>query len=62
MSQVSISMRKIEEILRLKYEFGLPHRAIATSCGVSVIDIIGIRKLTHATNFAVSPLLLTQSV
>jgi transposase len=28
-------MRKIEEILRLKYEVGLPHRAIAKSCGVS---------------------------
>ena len=46
MSQVSISMRKIEEILRLKYEVGLPHRAIAASCGVSAIDITGIRSLT----------------
>jgi transposase len=28
-------MRKIEEILRLKYEAKLPHRAIAQSCGIS---------------------------
>jgi len=33
MSQASISMRKIEEILRLKYEVGLTHREIAQSCG-----------------------------
>jgi transposase len=35
MSQVRLSMRKIEEILRLKYEAKLSHRAIAQSCGVS---------------------------
>src|SRR3970282_2925937 len=35
MPQASLSMRKIEEILRLKFEVGLPHRAIAKSCGVS---------------------------
>lgn len=39
LSPVSIFMRKIEEMLRLKYEVGLPHRAITTSCGVSAIDI-----------------------
>jgi len=46
MSQVSISMRKIEEILRLKYEVGLPHRAIATSCGVSASTVS--EYVTHA--------------
>jgi transposase len=35
MSQKRLSMRKIEEILRLKYEAKLPHRAIAQSCGIS---------------------------
>lgn len=35
MSQERLSMRKIEEILRLKYEAGLTHRAIAQSCAVS---------------------------
>ena len=46
MSQVSISMRKIEEILRLKYEVGLSHRAIATSCGVSSSTVS--EYITHA--------------
>jgi len=35
MSQKRLSMRKIEEILRLKFEKGLTHREIARSCGVS---------------------------
>jgi transposase len=28
------SMRKIREVLRLKYELGLGHRAIAASCAI----------------------------
>ena len=32
MAQVRLSMRKIEEILRLKYESGLSHRAIGQRC------------------------------
>ena len=39
MQQKSLSMRKIEEILRLKYELGLTHRAIAKSCGVSTSTV-----------------------
>jgi transposase len=35
MAQVRLSMRKIEEILRLKYESGLSHRAIGQSCAIS---------------------------
>ncbi len=35
MVQESLSMRIIEEILRLKYQVGLSHRAIAKSCAVS---------------------------
>ena len=46
MSQTSLSMRKIEEILRLKFEIGLPHRAIAKSCGVSTSTVS--EYVTHA--------------
>ena len=46
MSQVSLSMRKIEEILRLKFEVELTHRAIAQSCGVSASTVS--EYITHA--------------
>ena len=46
MSQVRLSMRKIEEILRLKYETGLSHRAIAKSCSVSPSTVS--EYVTHA--------------
>ena len=46
MSQASLSMRKIEEILRLKYEVGLSHRAIAKSCRVSCSTVS--EYVTHA--------------
>ena len=46
MSQVRLSMRKTEEILRLKYEARLSHRAIAQSCGVSA-GTVG-KYVTHA--------------
>jgi len=39
-------MRKIEEILRLKYEVGLTHRAIAKSCQVSCSTVS--EYVTHA--------------
>ena len=39
MTQASLSMRKIEEILRLKYEAGLSNRAIAQSCQVSASTV-----------------------
>jgi len=32
MTQEKLSVRKIREILRLKYEVGLSHRAIARAC------------------------------
>lgn len=35
MAQARLSMRKIEETLRLKYGVGLTHRAIAQSCSIS---------------------------
>ena len=46
MSQERLSMRKIEEILRLKYEVGLTHRAIAQSCLVSPSTVS--EYVTHA--------------
>ena len=46
MSQERLSMRKIEEILRLKYEVGLSHRAIAQSCSASAST--GSEYVTHA--------------
>ena len=46
MVQASISLRKIEEILRLKFEIGLTHRAIAKSCGVSTSTVS--EYVTHA--------------
>ena len=35
MSQERLTMRKIREILRLKYEAGLSNRAIAGACKIS---------------------------
>ena len=35
MAQERISMVKIREILRLKYECGMSNRQVAKSCGVS---------------------------
>jgi transposase len=46
MPQERLSMRKIEEILRLKYEAGLTHRAIAQSCLVSPSTVS--EYVTHA--------------
>ena len=46
MSQKGLSMRKIEEVLRLKYEAGLSHRAIARCCSVSPSTVS--EYVTHA--------------
>lgn len=46
MPQARLSMRKIEEILRLKYEVGLTHREIAQSCAVSASTVS--EYVTHA--------------
>ena len=35
MTQEKLSLRKIREILRLKYEVGLSNRAIARACCIS---------------------------
>lgn len=46
MAQKRLSMRKIEEILRLKYEKRLSHRAIAQACAVSSSTVS--EYVTHA--------------
>lgn len=46
MAQERLSMRKIEEILRLKYKVGLTHRAIAQACSVSPSTVS--EYITHA--------------
>jgi len=46
MAQENLSMRKMEEILRLKYEMGLTHREIACSCGGSASTVSTY--ITHA--------------
>lgn len=46
MPQARLSMRKIEEVLRLKYEAGLTHREIARSCAVSASTVS--EYVTHA--------------
>ena len=39
MPRERLSMRKIKEVLRLRFEHGLSHRVIATSCGVGVTTV-----------------------
>ncbi len=36
MPRERLSMRKIKEVLRLRFEQGLSHRSIATSCGIGI--------------------------
>lgn len=36
MAAIRLLMRRLREMLRLKYEAGLPHRAIALACGVGL--------------------------
>ncbi len=52
MSQKRLSMRKIEEVLRLKYEVGLTHRAIAQSCSISPSTVS--EYVTHAKAAGIS--------
>lgn len=52
MPQARLSMRKIEEILRLKYKVGLTHREIARSCGVSAGTVS--EYVTHAKAAGIS--------
>jgi transposase len=52
MAQKRLSMRKIAEILRLKYEVKLSHRQIGQSCGVSASTVSEC--VTHAKAAGIS--------
>lgn len=39
MAQERLSMRKIKEVLRLKWACGLPNRAVAASCRISTSSV-----------------------
>lgn len=52
MAQKRLSMRKIAEILRLKYEVKLSHRQIGQSCGVSASTVSEC--VTHAKAVGIS--------
>lgn len=39
MAKKRLSMRQIRQVLRLKYEHGLPNRAIAKACSVGVATV-----------------------
>jgi hypothetical protein len=39
MAQERLSVRKIKEVLRLKWACGLPNRAVAASCGISASSV-----------------------
>jgi hypothetical protein len=39
MAQERLSMRKVLEVLRLKWEFGLSNRAISRSCGIAASTV-----------------------
>ncbi len=39
MSQKRLSMRKVKEVLRLRFELGLDHRQIARSCRISHVTV-----------------------
>ena len=41
MPRERLSMRKIKEVLRLRFEQDLSHRSIATSCGISITTARG---------------------
>ena len=36
MARMRLQMRKLREILRLKHELGLPHRAISKACSIGL--------------------------
>ena len=48
-----LPMRKLREILRLKYERRMGHRAIARACGVGVGTVSEyVRRTVHPRGFA----------
>ena len=47
MAATRLLMRRLRDVLRLKYEAGLPHRAIAQACTVGLGTVSSV--LTRAT-------------
>jgi transposase len=45
-------MRKLHEVLRLKWEHGLSHRAIASSCGISPATVSEYVQRAHAAGLS----------
>ena len=52
MSQKRLSMRKIRELLRLKYELGRSHRDIATSLGIANSTVSDYVRRASAAGFS----------
>lgn len=52
MAQERLPMRKIKEVLRLKYEFGRGHREIARSCGISHSTVLEYLRRAQAAGVA----------
>ena len=52
MSQERLSMRKIRELLRLKYELGRCHREIATSLGIAASTVSDYVRRASAAGFS----------
>ena len=52
MSQKRLSMRKIRELLRLKYELGRSHREIATSLGIANSTVSDYVRRASAAGFS----------
>ena len=51
-----LSMRKIKEVLRLKFELGLAHRQIARSCSINHSTVADYVRRAEAAGLAVWPL------
>jgi hypothetical protein len=50
MAQERLSMRKIKEVLRLKYDCGLSHRQIAVSCQMAPRIFRLVEPITYETH------------
>src|SRR5665213_1890583 len=52
MAQERLSMRKIKEVLRLKYDSGLSQRQIAASCDIATSTVADYLKRAHAAGIS----------
>ena len=49
MAQERLTMRKIAEVLRLKWECGLSNRAVARSCSISYVVVCVVNDQANRT-------------